>query len=57
LDAAFSAVVKSPETKQRMLALGFTPENMNHDELGAFIRDQSDLWRRVIRQNHLTLEN
>ena len=52
----FTAALRAPETKSKLIALGLYPTEMCGADFGAFIRKQYDEYGRVIREANMRAE-
>jgi tripartite-type tricarboxylate transporter receptor subunit TctC len=60
IDRLYSAYAKAaadPGVQDRLGNLGVTMKPMNGIELGKFLHEDSARWRRIIEENHITMEN
>ena len=53
---AYSAAASDPDVKERLRQIGVSVQPMNGNELGSFMRKESNLWRSVIQENQIKLE-
>jgi len=56
LQAEIAKVVKIPEVRERMLALGGEIVASSPAELGAWVREQTASWAKVVRDGNIKLE-
>ncbi len=48
--------LKTPEAKQRLLALGALPSGNSPDEFAAFIKAETEKWAKVAKAAHISLD-
>jgi tripartite-type tricarboxylate transporter receptor subunit TctC len=51
-----AAIVKKPEVREKLIALGFDPEGNTPPEFAAQLKNELDKWARVIRIAKVTVE-
>jgi tripartite-type tricarboxylate transporter receptor subunit TctC len=51
-----AAIIALPDIKERLTTIGFDPVGSTPEEFGSRIRDEIELWGRVIRAGHLTAQ-
>ena len=56
LNAAFAETLKLPEVRKRLAEVGAEPVGGTAAETGAFIRDETERWRQVIKTANVTLD-
>jgi tripartite-type tricarboxylate transporter receptor subunit TctC len=56
INAAIAAARELPDIRQRMLALGFTPEGGSPDDFGRFVQRDLDRWNKVVKETGVKLE-
>jgi len=54
--ADLASIVKEPDTRERILAQASMPANLSGAEFGAFLRQQNDLWGKVVRTSCTRLD-
>jgi len=54
--ADLAAIVKEPATRERILAQASVPGALSGAEFGAFLRQQNDLWGKVVRTSGTRLD-
>lgn len=57
LARAFAKAGSDPDLRDKLGKLGVTVKARSGADLGKFVRDESERWRRVIQENNLKLEN
>jgi tripartite-type tricarboxylate transporter receptor subunit TctC len=56
LSTAFTAAIKKPEVREKMLAIGFVPNGGTSDEFRAFLREKVTSYGNTIRQAGIRAE-
>jgi tripartite-type tricarboxylate transporter receptor subunit TctC len=56
LNAAFAGALKLPEVRKRFAEVGAEPVGGTTAETGAFIKDETERWRQVIKAANVTLD-
>ena len=56
LNADFGRILKLPDVRERLLAIGIEPTHSTPEELGAHIRSESEKWGKVIRDIGLKIQ-
>jgi tripartite-type tricarboxylate transporter receptor subunit TctC len=56
LHGEIAAIIALPDIKERLTTIGFDPVGSTPEEFAARIRDEVELWGKVIRAGHLTAQ-
>jgi tripartite-type tricarboxylate transporter receptor subunit TctC len=56
LNAAINAVVKNPNTEQRLRQLGYEPFTLPYPEAAPFLKTSLDAWARMVREAGISAE-
>jgi tripartite-type tricarboxylate transporter receptor subunit TctC len=56
LNAEIVKVLKMPEVKEKLAKQGLTTMPGTREELAAFMKQQSESWRKIIKEGHITLK-
>jgi tripartite-type tricarboxylate transporter receptor subunit TctC len=56
LQRHIAAIVALPEIRERLAVLGFDPVAGTSEEFKAYIKTESDKWRKVVDQAHIKIE-
>jgi tripartite-type tricarboxylate transporter receptor subunit TctC len=56
LNADFGRILKLPDVRERLLAIGIEPTHSTPEELGGHIRSESEKWGKVIRDIGLKMQ-
>src|SRR3970040_1202579 len=56
LTAELTRIMKLPETRERLSAVGIEPTSSTPEELAAFIRSETTKWSRIIKDIGLKIE-
>jgi tripartite-type tricarboxylate transporter receptor subunit TctC len=56
LNAELNSVLRVAETRERFLQQGFENTGGTPDQLGAYLRAESDKWTRVVREAHIRID-
>ena len=56
LNAELTRIMKLPETRQRLSAVGIEPTSSTPEELAAFIRSETAKWSKIIKDIGLKVE-
>ena len=56
LNADFALVIRSPEIQKKLIDLGYLPVGGTPEEFARVVREDYDLWGRVIRENNIRVD-
>jgi tripartite-type tricarboxylate transporter receptor subunit TctC len=56
LNAAVNEILQRPDVRQRLDAVGFTPNTQSLDAAAAFLRVELDNWSRMVKAIGLTIK-
>ena len=56
LNAAIAAVMREPEVRARLAATGVVPGVNSPEEFAAYLKDENERWRRIIREKGIKAE-
>jgi tripartite-type tricarboxylate transporter receptor subunit TctC len=56
LGAETVKVLRMPDIRERIVRMGYEPTGTTPEDFGRFLRDESDLWAKVIREGNIRIE-
>lgn len=56
LGAETVKVLRMPDIRERIVRMGYEPTGTTPEDFGRFLRDETDLWAKVIREGNIRIE-
>ena len=53
LNAQVASILQLPEVKDQFIKLGIAPVPMKPDEFSKFVRDETGVYRRIVKQANI----